>query len=776
MHLSYSWSRELAIALGILGALSSCASQRDTTPIQVTPSNATGSWSTPGAAVVQQTPPPFATPPGATPQSAAPVAPAPVQLSGMRGIGISLGYSHACAVTDPAGVVCWGDNLNGQLGDGTSLSQSRPVRATVSDAVMVSASRGIPMNAYTCAVLRSGTVNCWGKAVPGRAPGIVEGLGNAVAVTAGGRFACALRQGGKVACWGGDNYAGQLGMGKQGPGSRVPADVVGLAGAVAIAAGDSHACALLGNGQVMCWGTNTDHQLGDGTNTARPIPVLVRNVSGAMAITAGTNHSCAVLRNGQVVCWGSNRVGELGDGTQSNTVMPNPVGRLNDAVGVAAGANHTCALKRTGAVVCWGEAGDGQLGHGKRELAAFTPQPVVGLADAVALASGGDFSCALRRSGSAVCWGSNEQGRLGLGIGPEVSRPAIVPGIRDAAEVVTGHGFSCARHRSGSVSCWGWGETWHVDRAGAPRVRAFPPELIAGVSQVRRIFAGDRTVCAVDAAGRVSCWLGGLAHVPGTGKPGETGIPKAAPQISNPVAIEPATRRTLGLSTSGQLLGWISFKNDPARPLFPWTDVMQVEGMLDQACALHRGGNVDCWKDSSMLEPITPATLPVSGLSDAIAIAGDLQWTWVLRRSGEVARVSRDMVWKDGKAVAIKLDTGNHDSSYRNRCADCEDLPPATKLTAGRDFFCILQRDARVVCRGNNAAGQLGVGHLLENAKAEPVLDLTDVTDVAAASDHVCALRRDGTVACWGSNVAEQVTSGALGLVQQPMPVVGFVP
>jgi alpha-tubulin suppressor-like RCC1 family protein/sugar lactone lactonase YvrE len=286
--------------------------------------------------------------------------------------GLAAGELHTCALTRSGLVKCWGAGGTGQLGDGTGMVRSNPTPVLALDNV-VSLDSG---NWYACAVTAAGAVWCWGDNANGQvgdgtttrrlAPVNVQGLAaGAVSVATGHDHACALLDDGTVRCWG-DNAHGQVGDGTQTP-RLVPVQVAGLTDAVAIAAGFMHTCALTAGGAVRCWGANDHGQLGDGTTTMRLTPVAASGLSsGAVTLAAGDgdSHTCAVMGDGTLRCWGANTDGQLGDGTIVSRSTPVPVSGLSGGLRVTAGKTHTCALTSAGAVTCWGDNSAGQLGSG----------------------------------------------------------------------------------------------------------------------------------------------------------------------------------------------------------------------------------------------------------------------------------------------------------------------------------------------------------------------------------------------------------------------------
>ena len=247
---------------------------------------------------------------------------APVPVARLSGVAaISANGRHDLALLANGTVMSWGDNTLGQLGNGTTSANHNaelPVAVTgLPKAVAVAAG-----GEHSLALLANGTVMAWGDNSNGQlgnggttssdVPVAVQGLSNVKAIAAGDLFSVAVLANGTVMTWG-RNSVGQLGDGSN-TDSDVPVAVKGISTAVAAAAGGQHVLALLANGTAMAWGDNESGQLGSGSMTSGSsnVPVAVKKLTGATAVSAGYDHSMALLSSGAVRVWGDNGFNQLG--------------------------------------------------------------------------------------------------------------------------------------------------------------------------------------------------------------------------------------------------------------------------------------------------------------------------------------------------------------------------------------------------------------------------------------------------------------------------------
>lgn len=604
-------------------------------------------------------------------------------------------------------------------------------------------------------------------------PWLVVGIDDAIAVSAGLTHTCVLHSDGTVSCWG-DNNSGQLGNGEKADGrednsadSVVPVQVKNMTDAVSIAAGPGYTCALHRNKTVSCWGYNGAGRLGNGQigeAGSSAVPQQVAGVTDAVSLSVGFAYACVIHEGGNVSCWGRNWSGQLGNGIHSNdepddtvnSAVPVPVKNLSGAIEISAGYAHACALLKNGTISCWGKNENGQIGNGRfphgRTTAARVD--VVNVADADAVAAGGNHTCALREGGTVSCWGNNSYGQLGSGTPeaePDTAAPTSVASIAGAAAIATSENHACAVMEDGTVSCWGNNSSGQLGNGSSGINRddrsenTATPVTVMDIHDAKEIATGWDHTCALVEDSTVNCWGSNSFGQLGDGTNRSNSAPVKTADISDAIAIT---------------AGW------------------------DHAYALRRTGNIYCWGNNldgqlgNGTNSSSSVPVRVAEITDATAIAADGNHTCALTQNGAIycwGSNSHDQLGDGplgcGPIVRMGCVEGTRaDSPIPLRVTDTAD---ATAISAGDFHTCALHQDGTASCWGNNEDGQLGDGTTDRSSSPVQVADLSDATAITAGSSHTCALREGSTITCWGNNENEQLGDGHLPRTPEKVKGIG---
>lgn len=253
----------------------------------------------------------------------------PAAVPGLTNVAIvSASSDNTCAVTTAGAAFCWGANGSGQVGDGSTTWRNRATSVSGLEAGVAGISVG---DSHACALTTTGGVKCWGGNSDGQlgdnsvvtrlTPVDVTGLtAGAAVISAGSAATCAVTTAGGAKCWGTNNF-GQVGDGTT-TSQKTPAGVTGLASGVkTIATGGGQACAVTTGGTTFCWGNNDYGQLGIGTADSSNVPVQL-TVAPVASLALGWTHSCARTMSGIAKCWGSGTNGNLGTGQGLDASTP----------------------------------------------------------------------------------------------------------------------------------------------------------------------------------------------------------------------------------------------------------------------------------------------------------------------------------------------------------------------------------------------------------------------------------------------------------------------
>lgn len=722
---------------------------------------------------------------------------------GSSAVALAAGGEHTCALLAGGQVRCWGLGVDGQLGYGDPDS--------IGDDESPSAAGDVALD------------------------------GSAVALTAGRDHTCALLEDGAVRCWGRGSF-GQLGLGTSVDvgDDESPLDVppVELAESAAeIDAGWYHTCARLVSGKLRCWGYGgagqlgilSDKNLGDNETPLAFAPIDL----GATAerVSAGLHHTCAVVGGGNVSCWGYGADGRLGyANTQSVglTMPPRAAGTVEiggTALGISAGAAHSCALVSPGLVRCWGLADRGQLGTGSRQTVGDDETPIgtqptlladldeckTGLnqchaealctdelsgyscncregfegdgrfcadldeceleldscdEDAACTNTEGSYSCACRAgyAGDGLSCTDIDECATPNACGPNafcentqgshLCRCAVgfvwdglrcIEQGRYVVSVAAGGEHNCALLNDGKVRCWGNGSYGRLGYGNSITYGDDEPASSAGDvplgGSALQVVAGGEHSCALLTGGGVRCWGRGTNGRLGTGSTASIGDDEP-PSALPPVAL-----------------------GAPAK---------QIVAGSAHTCALLHDGSVSCWGSGSVGrlgygnsadvgDNETPAAVGRVDLGAPVtALAAGQLHTCALLDSGNVR------CW--GLGQFGRLGTGNTqtigDDEAPRGGANAAVGARALALAAGSAHTCVLLETGTVRCFGYGHYGQLGTGNRNSIGDDELPSSVGQVPlaqraiQLTCGNEHSCALLDNGSVRCWGYGLDGQLGLG----------------
>ncbi|MBU1244590.1 hypothetical protein KKD52_00705 [Myxococcota bacterium] len=350
----------------------------------------------------------------------------------------------------------------------------------------------------------------------------------------GPSHACALLSDWGIGCWGA-NDAGQLGDGTSEPRLTItPIDLGRHYFQVSV--GETHTCAVAddgGNTAAFCWGANDAGQLGDGTDVDRPVPTRVPGLNNVIQVETLVDSTCALTILGQVFCWGDNGYGQLGDGTNVDRPSPVQVQGIEGADALTVGAHFACARILTGSnnqeLWCWGSNASGQLGQDPVETPS-SPAPIQGpIEGPKAIAAGASFMCVISVSDNLFCWGDNALGQLGDDTQTPRYQPQMV-GSLTVSFLSVGTGHTCVKVSplggSEELYCWGLNGSRQITDSSDIFILTPTVVTLTDPRETFRIFAGTYSTCAsVGSGAGLFCWGDNSSGLLGDG----TALPRSGP-------------------------------------------------------------------------------------------------------------------------------------------------------------------------------------------------------------------------------------------------------
>lgn len=637
-------------------------------------------------------------------------------------VAIDVGPWHTLALDGDGNVWAWGQNMYGQLGDGTTTQRETPVQITaLSNVISISAGRW-----HSLAVTTGGNVWAWGRNNYGQLgftcdaevyPTPIEvtdaSIVNVTAVAAGDTFSLALKDDQTLWRWTGGVEFNPYATNPYDP----PTFSQINSGVLAVSVGDEHQLELKTDGTVYARGANREGELGIGT-TGSSGSGTVSGLADAVAVAAGGFHSLAIRNDGgqfTVVAWGNNTFGQLGDGTTDQSLVPVAVSGLDDVVAIAASHFHSLAVKADGTVWYWGSGLEPKIGG---ELTgATTPVQVPGISNGSTAAAGDFWSLVLDDTGSVMCLSSH------------APSPVEVGGLTGAVRLAAGSYHNLALKQDGSVRAWG--ANWDY-QLGDPTAISSGGLDVPGVADAAAVHAGEAHSLAVGKDGTVRTWGSNEFGQLGDGTTNDSDTPLVVPSIGHVVAAAAGGAHCLALKEDGTVWAW----------------GFNALGQLGDGSTVDRSRVVH-----------------VPGLLGVVGVAAGRWHSLAIKNDGSV--------WAWGANNAGQLGDGNEGFDFNSPVpVRVTDLTDVTVVAAGAYHSLAIKGDGTAWAWGDNVVGQLGDGTSCDgNRSPTPVAvsGLSDVIAVAGGRYHSLAATADGTAWVWGSCSDGRLASGAT--IRSAVPV-----
>ena len=321
----------------------------------------------------------------------------------------------------PRKLWAWGNNSNGELGQGDIVNRSSPTQIGTSIDWALYSTNGGSIAQHSSKVKIDGTLWVWGKnnllqaGITSSTPAQLGALTNWSITSLGAFHTSAIKADGTLWGWGGGS-SGQIGDGFSNNARFSPVQVSSLTNWLDVSSGYSHTLALKTDGTLWAWGSNSDGQVGDSTIVNKGTPTQIGLLNTWSKIGTGARHSLAIKTDGTLWAWGNGTKGALGNDSATNRSSPVQVGTLTNWLKACGGLYYTLALKTDGTIWTWGggytNAADGQLGTGSTTNTS-SPVQVGALTNWLSVSAGSYNALAIKTTGTLWAWGNNAYGQLG---------------------------------------------------------------------------------------------------------------------------------------------------------------------------------------------------------------------------------------------------------------------------------------------------------------------------------------------------------------------------
>ncbi len=659
---------------------------------------------------------------------------------------VSLGEGHSLAIRKDGTLWAWGRNAYGELGDGTLFPRYSPVQigsATNWADIFCTA-------AHTLALKTDGTLWAWGLNVNGelgdtsftdRYSPVQIGISTDWATISGGQyFSMGIKSDGTRWGWGGVSF-GELGGGIS---SIIPVQRGVLSNWSKIFSGNFHNMAIQTNGTLWAWGLNTDGQLGDGTIFQRNSPVQIGSATNWAGVSAERYHSMAIKTDGTLWVWGKNTNGQVGDGTNTNRNSPVQIGNSTDWTKMVAGISHSLGIRSGGELWAWGQNANGQLGDGTN-VDKNTPVQISSVISSVTVTVNPLPIVSFTGLASNYCVNASPVSLTGTPVGGTFSGPGV-----------SGNTFNPALAGSGGTYTITYSYTniaTGCSNSSSQTVNIIPLPVVtfSGLTSQYCLSSSPVTLTGSPAGGTFSGpGINGNNFNPAiAGAGGPYTITYAYTDIAT------GCSNSISQSVSVNVIPTVTMSASP-NPICNGSSTnlaLNFTGTGPWSYSINGAAPVSTSNNPETIpvNPTVTTTYELTTLSDANCNASE--WISVAAGSSHALGVKSDgTLWSWGYNLIGQLGLGNNTNS--NRPVRVGALNDWAAVSAGDAHSMAIKKNGTLWVWGDNSNGQLANGTFTGNSNTpQQVGSANNWVKADAGNSYCMALKSDGTLWGWGSNV-----------------------
>lgn len=650
----------------------------------------------------------------------------PIQIGTAKWKMISLGAyigRTACGIQMDDSLWCWGEDTQGQQGDGATVGpQYSPHKIGSASWKFIDASDNV-----VCGIQSDDSLWCWGydgNGQVGDGGGAVNQTSPVQIGTDTWKFVsaaeangatCGIKTDDSMWCWGNDS-GGQVGNGATTGNQFSPVAVAAGTTWKSVSGLVSSMCGIKTNDSLWCWGADSFGEQGNGAGGSQNAPGAVNDGGATWKYIkgAGHYHYCAIKTDDTLWCWGWNYTGMTGQGTEAgNTTSPAQVSGGGTWLDVGLASASTCGIKSSGKMACFG------VDFGE-PLNTFAPVPVAGGYKWQKIETGGyyyngwdEHACGIRTDGVMMCWGGNEYGQLGDNLAEEIAySPITVSGGYTWADVDLGSKNVCGIRTNGTAMCWGAGGNGSLGNGTNTSIQPTPVTVSGGYTW-QQISGGSTTYCGLRTNGVAMCWGYGPSGQLGNGANSNSNVPVTVSGGYTWQMVSADSSHACGIRTDGVAMCWgnnsnyqlgtgnTTNSNVPVTVMGGYT-WKYISAGYEATCGVRTDGVAMCWGYDENWNTLTTPTL-VSGTD-----------TWMMALSGVSDPDTRCGIKSDGTAWCIGWLVGDGDEAagngYNGYYVEVHGGSHWKQIATGDEFMCGVTTNDNGYCWGYDWIGQLGYG------------------------------------------------------------------